>query len=283
MDSNGSFVWARQLGGLDRESVSGIVVDGNGDILTTGTFYGTADFDPSVGTFNLISVGDRDIYISKLTQQAPPTPTPTATPLPSPLLNNLVSYWKLDESNGVRADSHGNNNLTDNNTVGVVTGKLVNAASFNSTNSESLSRTDNASLSTGNLGFTVSAWVRHTSTASNMTILGKTGSSGLEYRLYYSASGSHRYRFSVSNGPTTTTAVKSNFIPQVLAFGTLLSHGTMPAMIKSASALTPLHPAAPLIVSAARIPILRLPSGATLLLATFSRAALMKLAFGSGY
>jgi hypothetical protein len=57
----------------------------------------------------------------------------------SPLLTNLVAYWKLDESSGTRIDSHGSNNLTDNNTVGSATGKIGNAASFVSANEEYLS------------------------------------------------------------------------------------------------------------------------------------------------
>lgn len=55
------------------------------------------------------------------------------------LLDNLVSYWRLDEASGTRADAHGSNDLTDNNTVGSTTGLLGNAASFIGANNESLS------------------------------------------------------------------------------------------------------------------------------------------------
>ena len=40
--------------------------------------------------------------------------------LPAGLLSGLVSWWELDEVSGVRYDSHGANDLTDNNTVGSV-------------------------------------------------------------------------------------------------------------------------------------------------------------------
>jgi hypothetical protein len=54
----------------------------------------------------------------------------------SPLLTDLVSYWKLDEGSGTRIDSAGPNNLSDNNTVGSATGVVGNAASFVAGNSE---------------------------------------------------------------------------------------------------------------------------------------------------
>jgi hypothetical protein len=75
------------------------------------------------------------------------------------LTDNLVSYWKLDESSGVRADSHGSNNLTDNNTVGVAAGKINNAAQFVAANSEYLSHSSNSDLTTGDIDFTLQAWV----------------------------------------------------------------------------------------------------------------------------
>jgi hypothetical protein len=80
--------------------------------------------------------------------------------LPAGLLTGLVSYWNLDEVSGVRYDSHGTNDLTDNNTVGSVinAGDAMNgvAASFVAANSEYLSVAQTAPLT-----FTVSAWVRH--------------------------------------------------------------------------------------------------------------------------
>ena len=68
LDAAGNFVWAKQMGGT---SVSGdigrsIALDGSGNVYTTGSFHGTADFDPGAGTFNLTSQGHRDIFISKL-------------------------------------------------------------------------------------------------------------------------------------------------------------------------------------------------------------------------
>ncbi len=77
LDSAGSFVWAKALGGTGSDIGSGIAIDGLGNVYTTGFFSGTADFDPGAGTFNLTSAGGSDIFVSKLTQdfvvKAPPT------------------------------------------------------------------------------------------------------------------------------------------------------------------------------------------------------------------
>ncbi len=66
LDSNGDFVWARSMGGTNNDMSRGITVDSNNNIYTTGDFQDTADFDPGVGNFNLISAGGSDIFVSKL-------------------------------------------------------------------------------------------------------------------------------------------------------------------------------------------------------------------------
>jgi hypothetical protein len=67
LDSSGSFVWARRLGGSNASSQGfDIAVDSFGNVLTTGSFAGTADFDPGAGTFSLTSAGNNDIFVSKL-------------------------------------------------------------------------------------------------------------------------------------------------------------------------------------------------------------------------
>jgi hypothetical protein len=62
------------------------------------------------------------------------------------LIDNLVSYWKLDEASGNRADSHGANTLTDVNTVGSATGIINLGADFESSSTESLTITDAAQV-----------------------------------------------------------------------------------------------------------------------------------------
>ncbi|WP_301928458.1 gliding motility-associated C-terminal domain-containing protein [Ferruginibacter sp.] len=66
LDAAGNFQWVKQMGGKSTDQAQSIKLDAQGNILTTGTFQGTADFDPGPGTFNLTATGALDIFISKL-------------------------------------------------------------------------------------------------------------------------------------------------------------------------------------------------------------------------
>ncbi len=75
------------------------------------------------------------------------------------LLSGLLGYWKIDEASGTRADSTANgNNLTSNNNVGSIAGKINNAGVFSASPDKSLSHADNTVLRFGG-DFTVSIWV----------------------------------------------------------------------------------------------------------------------------
>jgi hypothetical protein len=66
-DSNGDFVWAKKFGGNNHDRGYGITVDLSGNVLITGDFENTVDFDPGSGIHNLISsIGTRDVFILKL-------------------------------------------------------------------------------------------------------------------------------------------------------------------------------------------------------------------------
>jgi hypothetical protein len=66
LDVNGNFVWAKSVGGTHLDRGLSIAVDLQGDVLTTGYFQFTVDFDPGSGVTDLTSVGDNDIFIQKL-------------------------------------------------------------------------------------------------------------------------------------------------------------------------------------------------------------------------
>ena len=61
--------WAKQIGQtISYRSPAALAVDDSGNVYTTGSFYGTVDFDPSAGVHNLTSYAD-DIFICKLDSQ----------------------------------------------------------------------------------------------------------------------------------------------------------------------------------------------------------------------
>jgi hypothetical protein len=66
--ADGNFIWAVQLGGTDWDIAWDIAVDGPGNIYSTGYFYGTTDFDPGPGIFELTSAAFSDIFIHKMGQ-----------------------------------------------------------------------------------------------------------------------------------------------------------------------------------------------------------------------
>jgi hypothetical protein len=61
-----TFQWAKQMISTTGGVGLSISVDASGNVYTTGYFIDTVDFDPGPGTFNLISNGGSDIFISKL-------------------------------------------------------------------------------------------------------------------------------------------------------------------------------------------------------------------------
>ncbi|MGI8893797.1 MAG: SBBP repeat-containing protein, partial [Bacteroidia bacterium] len=73
LDSNGNLFWAQTFGGSASDIGFSIDVDKAGSILTTGWFSDTVDFDNGPGIYNLISAGQLDVFINKISQCAPPT------------------------------------------------------------------------------------------------------------------------------------------------------------------------------------------------------------------
>lgn len=107
----------------------------------------------------------------------------------------LVSYWDLSETSGNRADSHGTNTLTDNNTVGSVVnagGAMHNAAaSFVLGNNESLSYA--GSLLKDMTSFTVAVWAALPG--------GGGGDIGSNFFMDWDAVNTYKYVMLLSRGP----------------------------------------------------------------------------------
>jgi len=66
LDSSGSFQWVKQVGGGSNDISNGITLDPSANVLVTGYFGGTVDFDPGPGTYNLTSNSTRSAFTLKL-------------------------------------------------------------------------------------------------------------------------------------------------------------------------------------------------------------------------
>lgn len=137
-----------------------------------------------------------------------PSPVPTMG-TPNDLLTDLVAYWALDEASGAtRNDSHGTNHLTNNGTVGQATGVVMQAASFDGTVSNYLSIPDNATLSMGDIDFTITCWVRFTTNTGTRVLVCKgssAGAQGQEFQVFHSAT----FKFELGNGAGTGKSLDS--------------------------------------------------------------------------
>ncbi|MBN1598098.1 MAG: T9SS type A sorting domain-containing protein [Bacteroidales bacterium] len=63
-DSNGAFQWAFPLGNSLYQTTFGMDIDNSGNLLITGGFQGTLDFDPSESNYDLAADGS-DLFLAK--------------------------------------------------------------------------------------------------------------------------------------------------------------------------------------------------------------------------
>jgi len=66
LDSNGIFSWAKQFGGITTDKVWSVEIDNSDNVLLTGQYNGTVDFDPGPAVFNLSNATNRGCFIVKL-------------------------------------------------------------------------------------------------------------------------------------------------------------------------------------------------------------------------
>ncbi len=65
-NASGDYIYAKNVGGIATLTyLNSIALDANNNIVATGFFSGTIDFDPGAGTANMISAGLDDIFIAK--------------------------------------------------------------------------------------------------------------------------------------------------------------------------------------------------------------------------
>ncbi|MFK7786069.1 MAG: SBBP repeat-containing protein [Crocinitomicaceae bacterium] len=88
MDTNGNFLWAKQLEGNSFDFPEEISLDIWGNLFLTGSFEGTVDFDPGTGISNHVSAGQEDAFILKL--------APCSNSLGTDVITACSSYSWID-------------------------------------------------------------------------------------------------------------------------------------------------------------------------------------------
>lgn len=149
------------------------------------------------------------------------------------LTDNLVSYWKLDESSGNASDSVGSNTLTNTNTVTYVAGKINNGADFGTANTNK-KLTIASALGITNGAISISMWVKlNTEIASGTWGFAQKGNATnhVQYIIAYEYNGGtrrfvfNRQKQNASNNLVTsnTTMGTTNYYHLVLTYdGTTL-------------------------------------------------------------
>ena len=66
LNAAGIFVWAQRFGSTGEDKGMGIALDGFGNMFIAGSFSETVDFNPGLPEFNLVSLGQTDIFYLKL-------------------------------------------------------------------------------------------------------------------------------------------------------------------------------------------------------------------------
>lgn len=183
------------------------------DVNLVGEWNFNNSYTDSSGNSNTLTATGSPVFSTNV-----PWNKPSGIDGSTYLETNLVSYYKMDEASGTREDSHGSNDLTDNNTVGSATGIIDNGADFESTNSEYLSITD---ASQSGLDITsdlsISAWVKFESnTTAYQVISSKYLSTGNQQSWQFrcsldSATDAIRADMSANGTAVTQTALNYSF------------------------------------------------------------------------
>lgn len=122
------------------------------------------------------------------------------------LSDSLVGYFAGEDA----TDSTSNTTLTNNNSVTFTAGRVANASTFASASSQSLSAADNASLSMGDIDFTIACWaLLNTSAATTQGLVSKWNDPASD-REWFLGAFSSRFQFGVSNNGTAETFIAAN-------------------------------------------------------------------------
>lgn len=126
-------------------------------------------------------------------------------------LDDLIAYWILGEASGTtRYDSHGDNHLTDVNTVSQAGGKIDRSAETDGA-ADFLSIADNTDLSLAGLngGFTVVGWIYPTVLGNRGGIIGKGWNDGTNQEWTLQHNASLQLLFYISYDGTSANSITS--------------------------------------------------------------------------
>ncbi len=126
------------------------------------------------------------------------------------LLNALIAYWPGNEASGNLLDAHTNAlHLTDTNTVTNAAGKVyATARQYTAANSEYHTRNSEALLQTGDVDFTIAAWVYPISLSTFQDYVAKwdSATANRAFILGFSST-ANRFRFLISTPAANTITV----------------------------------------------------------------------------
>ncbi len=68
LDTAGIYSWAKHIGSTSVNTGFGVAVDGFGNAVITGNFYGTTDFDPGISAFDMTADAGGEPFVAKYDQ-----------------------------------------------------------------------------------------------------------------------------------------------------------------------------------------------------------------------
>lgn len=105
LDANGDFIWVKGIGGTGNDAGKSLDLDGIGNIYTTGTYFGTVDFDPGTGVSNLTSNGSDDIFVVKLSCVIDVTTTLNNNTISANAAGGTYQWIDCDNGNAIIASA----------------------------------------------------------------------------------------------------------------------------------------------------------------------------------
>ncbi len=121
------------------------------------------------------------------------------------LTDNLISYWKLDESSGNAADAHGSNTLTNNNTATYAAAKINNGVTLNGS-SQYMSIADASQAGLDIVGdMSIAFWINFSSYSASTFyyLMGKctfTGNSTRQWLIFKNVTGNNKIDWEMTDG-----------------------------------------------------------------------------------